>query len=249
MSSHNNPLDRSRPHPLHRNPNETLIALRSSAAAAEEEGGIRALLSTFGALMAAEIPIGRVALRHLVRFLAAVLYFHSSEYALAVAFHGRSNVSPASLLISKQYIAAMSCAVLEYVIEILLFPSLKEYWWVSNFGIVMIIVGEIIRKAAVLTAGRSFTHTIRIYYEDHHELITHGIYRFMRHPGYCGFFIWATGTQVMLCNPVCFIAFVLVLWRFFSRRIPYEEYFLRQFFGRQYVEYAHRVPSGIPFVR
>lgn len=95
MSSHNNPLDRSLPHPLHRNPNETLIALRSLAAAVGEEGGIGALLSTFGALMAAEIPIGRVALRHLVRFLAAVLYFHSSEYALAVAFHGRSNVSPA----------------------------------------------------------------------------------------------------------------------------------------------------------
>ncbi|RWW63000.1 hypothetical protein BHE74_00029876 [Ensete ventricosum] len=29
----------------------------------------------------------------------------------------------------------------------------------------------------------------------------------------------------------------------------YEEFFLRQFFGFQYVEYAKRVPSGLPFIR
>ena len=45
--------------------------------------------------------------------------------------------------------------------------------------------------------------------------------RFIRHPGYCGFFIWATGSQVMLCNPICIVAFVLVTWRFFSSRIRY----------------------------
>lgn len=155
----------------------------------------------------------------------------------------------AALLITKQYVLAMVCALLENMIEILLFPELKSYLWVSRIGLVMVLIGEVIRKAAILTAGRAFTHIIRIYHEDHHGLITHGIYRFFRHPGYTGFFLWAVGTQVMLCNPVCVVAFALVTWRFFSRRIPYEEYFLRQFFGSQYIEYARRVPSGIPFVR
>ena len=43
----------------------------------------------------------------------------------------------------------------------------------------------------------------------------------MRHPGYSGFLIWAVGTQVMLCNPLSTVAFTWVLWRFFSKRIPY----------------------------
>nr|CAB3485668.1 unnamed protein product [Digitaria exilis] len=75
-------------------------------------------------------------------------------------------------------------------------------------------------------------------------------YRFMRHPGYFGFLLWAVGTQVMLCNPVSTVAFTYVLWRFFSKRIHrYEEYFLRQFFGSEYEEYALRVYSGLPFIK
>jgi len=112
----------------------------------------------------------------------------------------------------------------------------------------MIIVGEIIRKAAIITAGRSFTHLIKINYEEHHGLVTHGVYRLMRHPSYCGFLIWSVGTQVMLCNPVSAVAFAVVVWRFFAQRIPYEEYFLNQFFGVQYLEYAESVASGVPFV-
>ncbi|EEC77934.1 hypothetical protein OsI_17275 [Oryza sativa Indica Group] len=181
-------------------------------------------------------------------FAAALVIFHGSEYVLAAAFHGRRNVTATSLLISKQYVLAMSFAMLEHLTEALLFPELKEYWFVSYVGLVMVIIGEVIRKLAVVTAGRSFTHVIRIHYEDQHKLITHGVYRLMRHPGYSGFLIWAVGTQVMLCNPLSTVAFTLVLWRFFSKRIPYEEFFLRQFFGREYEEYAQKVHSGLPFI-
>ncbi|KAJ4959515.1 hypothetical protein NE237_026626 [Protea cynaroides] len=178
-----------------------------------------------------------------------IFYFHSSEYILAIAIHGRFNVTLSSLLISKEYLLAMTCSLLEYIIELVLLPELKEYWWVSNTGLVLTVIGEIIRKSAVLTAGRSFTHMIRIRRDDQKELVTHGIYRFIRHPGYCGFFIWAIGIQLMLCNPSCTVGFVLVLWHFFSERIHYEEYYLRKFFGSQYVEYSRRVRSGLPFVK
>lgn len=113
----------------------------------------------------------------------------------------------------------------------------------------MIIIGEIIRKTPIVTAGRSFTHLIKINHEEHHNLVTHGVYRLMRHPSYCGFLIWSVGTQVMLCNPVSMVVFTVVVWRFFAQRIPYEEYFLKQFFGVQYIEYAENVVSGVPFVK
>uniref|UniRef100_A0A1D1Z7Y9 Protein-S-isoprenylcysteine O-methyltransferase n=1 Tax=Anthurium amnicola TaxID=1678845 RepID=A0A1D1Z7Y9_9ARAE len=139
--------------------------------------------------------LGYTAGRQLSQLLAAIVFFHGSEYALAVAFHGKSNISLSSLLISKQYILAMVCSLLEYTLEIIAFPELKEKWGLSNSGLMMVFIGEMIRKAAVLTAGRAFTHNIKIYHQEHHHLVTHGIYRFIRHPGYCGFFIWATGTQ------------------------------------------------------
>ncbi|KAB1206442.1 Protein-S-isoprenylcysteine O-methyltransferase B [Morella rubra] len=188
------------------------------------------------------------ACRQLSQMFLAIIFFHSSEYVLAVAMHGRSNVSLKSLLISKHYILAMFLSLLEYFIEVVLFPGMKEHWWISNLGLAMVIIGEIMRKTAIITAGQAFTHLIRTHPEEQHKLITHGIYRLVRHPGYCGFLIWSVGTQIMLCNPISTFAFVIVVWIFFAKRIPYEEYFLRQFFGSQYAEYAQRVPSGVPFV-
>lgn len=189
------------------------------------------------------------ACRQLSQMFLAVLFFHSSEYLLAIAFHGGPNVTLGSLLITKNYLFAMVFSLLEYVVEIVLVPELKEHWWISYLGLAIVITGEIIRKLAIITAGNAFTHLIRTHHDERHELVTHGIYRFIRHPGYLGFFIWSVGTQIMLCNPLSTIGFAIVVWRFFYQRIPYEEYFLRQFFGAEYNEYARRVPSGVPFVR
>ncbi|KVH94677.1 protein-S-isoprenylcysteine O-methyltransferase B-like isoform X2 [Cynara cardunculus var. scolymus] len=189
------------------------------------------------------------ACRQLSQMFFAVLFFHGSEYLLAIIFHGKSNVTLKSLLISQQYVLAMIFSVLEYLLELYFFPELKENWWISNLGLLMVVVGEIIRKLAIITAGRAFTHLIQRHHDERHKLITHGVYSIVRHPGYTGFLIWSVGTQIMLCNPVATFAFTLVVWNFFHRRIPYEEYFLRQFFGSEYDEFAKQVPSGIPFVK
>lgn len=189
------------------------------------------------------------ACRQLSQMFLAILLFHISEYVIAITIHGRSKVTLRSLLISKAYLLAMACSLLEYLVEIILFPGLKEFWWISNLGLAMVVIGETIRKTAILTAGQAFTHLIRVYHDDDHKLVTHGIYRYVRHPGYSGFFIWSAGTQIMLCNPISMIAFALIVWHFFYKRIPYEEFFLRQFFGSEYEEYARRVPSGVPFVK
>ncbi|KAF8048940.1 hypothetical protein N665_2348s0009 [Sinapis alba] len=193
-----------------------------------------------------EIFTSTTGFRQLTQMFLAIIFFHISEYLLALVIHGRVTLS--SLLITKHYALAMLISVLEYIIEFTLFPSLKEHLWISNLGLVLIILGEIIRKTAIITAGRSFTHLIKIRREEHHRLVMQGVYRIVRDPSYSGFLIWSVGTQVMLCNPVSVVAFAVVVWRFFAERIPYEEHYLKQFFGRQYVEYAQSVPSGVPFV-
>ncbi|XWS42730.1 hypothetical protein CRYUN_Cryun16bG0039100 [Craigia yunnanensis] len=171
-----------------------------------------------------------------------------SEYILAATTHGISNVSLSSLLFSKEYVLAMVLSLVEYFFEVLLFAGLKEHLWVSNLGLAMVVIGETVRKLAIITAGRSFSHLIKVYHEDHHKLVTNGVYGFVRHPSYCGFLIWSIGTQIILCNPISTIGFAVVVWQFFAKRIPYEEYFLRQFFGADYEEYAQRVPYGVPFL-
>ncbi|XP_073275563.1 protein-S-isoprenylcysteine O-methyltransferase A-like isoform X1 [Primulina huaijiensis] len=187
--------------------------------------------------------------RQLLQMVLAIIFFHCSEYILAIFFHGKNNVTLKSLLISKNYVLAMVFSLIEYLVEIYFFPELKERWLLSNIGLAMVVFGEIIRKLAIITAGRSFTHLIKIHHEEHHVLIRHGVYRYLRHPSYCGFLIWSVGTQIMVCNPLSTLAFACVVWRFFQQRIPYEEFFLRQFFGLEYEEYTDQTFSGIPFIK
>ncbi len=64
--------------------------------------------------------------------------------------------------------------------------GLKNMRWITFVGIVICITGEVIRKWAMLTASRNFTHLVRDTKEDGIYLVTSGPYSVFRHPGYAG---------------------------------------------------------------
>lgn len=97
-------------------------------------------------------------------------------------------------------------------------------------------------------------------------LVTHGIYRFCRHPSYLGWWLFAVGTQVLwssrgcmwiinvflqvlLHNPFCTLGFFYGAYRFFVARVPFEEETLVEFFGDEYITYRRSVPLLLPFIR
>lgn len=69
------------------------------------------------------------------------------------------------------------------------------------------------------TAGTNFNHTPQKKKQAGHELVTSGIYAYSRHPSYFAFFWWAVGTQVLVGNKICLVAFFVFLWNFFNQRI------------------------------
>ncbi|KAG1661242.1 Protein-S-isoprenylcysteine O-methyltransferase [Nymphon striatum] len=121
-------------------------------------------------------------------------------------------------------------------------------WWISIIGILTCIGGEVIRKQAMITAGTNFNHLIQFQRKQDHVLVTHGVYRYFRHPAYVGWFWWSIGTQIVLCNPICAVAYSVAAWKFFSVRIAEEEITLLNFFGQDYVNYQRNVGTGIPFI-
>ncbi|CAI5998755.1 unnamed protein product [Closterium sp. NIES-65] len=130
--------------------------------------------------------------------------------------------SHAAFLFSREYLLAMAAALTEYALETALFPAFKRRLWpVAWVGGALLLAGEAVRKAAMVTAGRSFTHDIQTEKRREHRLVTHGLYRWVWHPGYTGWFMWSIATQLLLVNPLCTLAFALVSWRFFAVRIPH----------------------------
>mmetsp|Transcript_6596 Transcript_6596/g.10271 ORF Transcript_6596/g.10271 Transcript_6596/m.10271 type:complete len:188 (-) Transcript_6596:933-1496(-) len=182
-----------------------------------------------------------------ILFLCILGFFHLSEFFLVYRYN-RRELGWHSFLISKDYCLAMLLSVVEYWLEVWYAPWLKRLSWTTYAGVMLVILGEFIRKAAMITAGQNFTHLIATFKYKQHILVTRGIYRYVRHPGYLGWFIWSISTQVVLANPICLIIFSIVSWRFFATRIPFEEHYLTSFFGEQYRKYKSQTPTYLPFI-
>lgn len=180
-------------------------------------------------------------------YLVLLSFFHFSEY-FVTSLTNPSTLCLSSFLIEQSlaYVLAISGSFVEYTLEVYLFPDFKKFNLIALMGLVLAVVGELIRKLAMFTAGRNFSHTISAKKSPNHELVTHGIYSLFRHPSYAGWFYWAIGTQILLQNPICFVLFTVISYQFFKSRIIYEETILVEFFGKQYEDYRAKVGLWMP---
>ncbi|XP_038114935.1 protein-S-isoprenylcysteine O-methyltransferase [Culex quinquefasciatus] len=176
--------------------------------------------------------------------------FHYSEY-LGIAFCNPKTLSPDSFILnhSIHYALAAGASWLEFFVEVYFFPEMKIHYILWILGLVLCLGGEILRKLAMITASKNFSHIVQFERTQGHELVTDGVYGLMRHPSYVGWFWWSIGTQVVLANPVCFVIYTVASWKFFHDRIFMEEITLLNFFGEEYYKYKQRVPTGLPFIR
>lgn len=182
-------------------------------------------------------------------YMLIMTIFHFTEFITTALINPRSLKIDSFLLNhSQEYGIAATISWMEYLIECNFFASIKTIKLIRNLGLIVCVIGEIIRKSAMFTAGSNFNHIIQTRREENHRLIKHGVYNLCRHPSYVGWYYWAIGTQLILANPVCFIGYAFVSWSFFKARIEEEEVTLVEFFGQEYLRYKDRVPCGLPFI-
>ncbi|KAK3836924.1 MAG: Isoprenylcysteine carboxyl methyltransferase family-domain-containing protein [Linnemannia elongata] len=183
-------------------------------------------------------------------FLAALGVFHSLEY-IAIALFNPTKLKLDSFLLnhSPEYSTATAAGITEFLIELYFFPQLKSWGLLNKIGLVLVIIGQAARTLAMFSAKSNFSHHVEFYKEEHHVLVTDGIYSVLRHPSYFGFYYWALGSQLMMMNPVCIVGFAGVLHYFFSERIQYEEQCLVRFFGQAYRDYQARTHTGLPLIK
>ncbi|KAJ1528826.1 hypothetical protein ONE63_007201 [Megalurothrips usitatus] len=196
------------------------------------------------------IDLGSSSLKPMGVYTCVLSLFHYSEF-LAIAVTNPSTLSIRSFVLDNGWeykVAAITCWV-EYCIELYLFPGLKTLSFVSVVGFLMCVSGEFLRKLAMWTASTNFNHEVQSVHAKDHVLITHGVYQYMRHPSYVGWFIWSIGSQVLLVNPICIVGYAFVSWNFFYQRIFYEEITLLNFFGADYYKYQQKTGTGLPFIK
>ena len=73
-------------------------------------------------------------------------------------------------------------------------------------GVALMAGGFLIRAVAMRTLGEFFTRTLRI--REKHRVVSEGIYRHVRHPGYLGTILYFVGSGIATAK---FIATLLIL--------------------------------------
>lgn len=187
-------------------------------------------------------------------FFVFIMLFHAAEFLFVVQFHPQ-DVGMRSLMLAPVpaggYSIAMIVALVEYWITRCLFGRMgprvagAALFWLGSG---LCFSGWALRTVALFTAKSNFTHIVAFAKESSHQLVTSGVYSFCRHPSYLGWFVWSVASQLVLGNFVSFAAYFFVSWKFFEGRIPGEEEALVRFFGVKYIDYARRVPCGLPFI-
>jgi protein-S-isoprenylcysteine O-methyltransferase Ste14 len=111
-------------------------------------------------------------------------------------------------------------------------------------GLALVLLGSLIRVAAIHTLGKAFTATVQV--DADHRLVQQGLYRHLRHPSYLGALLALIGVPVLF-SAWWATAFTAVAMSFaYLRRIRLEERALLERHGTAYRDYRARTALVIP---
>lgn len=117
-------------------------------------------------------------------------------------------------------------------------------FWFGYAGIVLILLGLVIRWLAILTLRRFFTVDVAI--ARGQEIIRKGLYAHIRHPAYSGSLMSFLGLGIAFSNWLSTIIIFVPILTAFLYRIKIEEAAMREAFGEPYSDYCKNTKRLIP---
>jgi len=92
--------------------------------------------------------------------------------------------------------------------------------------------------------GRNWSDSLEV--REQHKLVTAGLYRYVRHPMYTAFFMWAVAQALLLPNWIAGFSGLVGFGILFLFRVGREEQMMLDAFGEEYRAYMTRTARLIP---
>lgn len=116
--------------------------------------------------------------------------------------------------------------------------------WAGWLGVVLIILALIVFWRAHADLKTNWSPSLEI--REKHELITHGIYGYIRHPMYASQWLWVIAQPLLLQNWLAGWLDLFVFILFYVLRVRAEEKLMIDAFGDQYRDYMKKVGGVFP---
>lgn len=128
-----------------------------------------------------------------------------------------------------------------------LFPSFASYplrplpFW---GGVVCFAAGLWYLHRSHVDLGPNWSVTLEV--RENHRLVTHGVYRRIRHPMYLGFLLYGIGQALVVPNYFVGLSYFATFGLLFVLRVRREERMMLDEFGAEYEAYMARTKRLIP---
>lgn len=143
--------------------------------------------------------------------------------------------------------ASICLSIVPLVYVLTGFPAFADYTFQPLLGWLGLLVELAflwLFYASHRQLGRNWSVTLEI--RDSHELVTDGLYRFVRHPMYSSFWLWAIAQALLIPNWIAGPAGLAGVALLYFSRVGPEEAMMRQTFGPAYEDYVRRTGRVIP---
>lgn len=143
--------------------------------------------------------------------------------------------------------AAVGLSVIPIIFVATGFPKIADYQfqpWLGWVGLLIELLFLWLFYASHRQLGKNWSVTLEI--RSEHKLVTDGLYRYVRHPMYLSFWLWAIAQFCLLPNWVAGTAGLVGVAILYFSRVRHEEQMMRDAFGSSYDEYARRTGRIIP---
>jgi protein-S-isoprenylcysteine O-methyltransferase Ste14 len=113
-------------------------------------------------------------------------------------------------------------------------------------GTVCLVLGLWLFHRSHADLGTNWSITLEV--REKHQLVTHGVYRLVRHPMYLALFIYSAGQALVVRNWLVGPSYGVAMLLLFALRVGREERMMLEEFGKEYQAYMATTKRLVPFV-
>jgi len=148
------------------------------------------------------------------------------------------------LLLSLLFVGMLVTPLIYVFTPFLSFADYQFPSWVGWTGVVVFTIGLWLFWRSHADLGRNWSYTLEL--RKGHQLITSGVYKYVRHPMYAAALMLGVAQVLILHNWIAGWSSLVSFVALYFLRVPHEEQMMLNHFGEEYQSYMNRTGRIIP---